>query len=156
MCNLNLLVKCSITEKEFSKNIENWRSYGNFKIGGGMLFRHFKTFFDLFRRVSKITSPEQFLLLKYFFKMIISINIDKWEDLNRKKKSFNFYLEKYEFKKKIWWIFYQNLWKIFKFFQIFSEGAGWLIKKLIFFKMVRYDDLLELVSWWATQPLQRY
>ena len=36
--------------------------------------------------------------------------------------------------------------KIFKFFQIFSEGAGWLTKKLIFFKMVRYDDLLELVS----------
>ena len=85
MCNLNLLVKCGITEKEFSKNIENWRSCGNFKIGGGMLFRHIKTFFDLLRRVSKITSPEQFLLLKYLFKMIISINIDKWEDLNRKK-----------------------------------------------------------------------
>ena len=101
MCNLNLLVKWGITEKEFSKNFENWRSYGNFKIGGGMLFRHFKTFFDLFRRVSKITSPEQFLLLKYFFKMIISINIDKWEDLNRKKtKKINFNLEKYEFKKK--------------------------------------------------------
>ena len=49
--NIKLLVKCRSTKKELSKNIKKTRSSGSFKIGGGILFRNFKTFFALFTHI---------------------------------------------------------------------------------------------------------
>ena len=68
-----------------------------------MFFRNFKTFFALFRRISKSTAPENFLLLNIFFKddyihqyrLIRGFRYEKYFFLN-------FYLEKFDLTKIIW------------------------------------------------------